>query len=166
MSAKHRRGEFAPGRFLGAALDLADELRQQLTKRQRAAAHLGLTVDQTGPEQTLHGAHQAPLVAGQIFGQRRTSEGDFLVVRIKEDDRRQGGLAVLQSQHHRLAGTHPADGGIRRAKIDAASNGHVDPSRNKGALCYQKNRLDSKNCSLATWQPIFLTRNTIFIAIE
>jgi hypothetical protein len=83
-----------------------------MTERQRAAAHLGLTVDQAGPEQALERAHQAPFVAGQIFGQRRAAKGDLLVVRIEEDDRRQGGLAVFQSQHHRVAGTHPADRGI------------------------------------------------------
>ena len=53
-----------------AARELADELSQQLATRQGAARDLGVVVDHGGAQQAFKRAHQTPLVARQIVGQR------------------------------------------------------------------------------------------------
>ena len=131
-AAEDRALETASGLGFGAALDLADELGQQQPERQRTPRHFGLAVHQAGPEQAFQRAHQAPFVAGQVVGQGRAAIAHFLVVGIEKHHRGQCRLAVFERQQRvpALRGRawswpDPANRGVRRTEVDAASVRHV-----------------------------------------
>lgn len=120
-AAQHGAAEFMAGGALGAALEFADEMRQQLAEGHGLAHDLGAVVHHRRAEQALERAHQAALVAGKIVGQRGTAVADQRVFGVKEDDGRQRNLAVFERQQGGCVRAQPADGGVGRAEIDAAS---------------------------------------------
>lgn len=124
-AAEHRVVEGAPGRALGARLELADEAREQLAKPERAPIHLGLAIDQAGAEQALERAHQPPFVALQVFGERSAPVVDRVLVGVEEHRRRQRRPAVLERDEDGRVEAQPADGGVGGAEVDAAGAGRL-----------------------------------------
>ena len=118
----------------------ADELVQQFPEDDGLPIHLRAPVDQAAAEQALQRAHQPAFGAVQIFRQPGAAEADVVLFRVEKHHRGQRQLAILQRQQARCARSLPADGGVGRTEIDAASAGgrgkHGEAGQNVGGGCY------------------------------
>jgi hypothetical protein len=59
-SAQYGRRELAAGGAFGAALEFADEVRQQLAERHGLAHHFGAVIHHRRAQQALERTHHAP----------------------------------------------------------------------------------------------------------
>ncbi len=115
--------ELAAGGGFSAAFELADKQRQQVGEGHGRAEHAGVVLDQLGTQQALERAHQPAFVVFQVFVQRQSTVHRATLLEVEEHHRRQCDLVVLQRNKRLLAGADPADGGVGRAKVDAAGTG-------------------------------------------
>ena len=122
-TAQHHLLELPPSSGLCAFFQLADEHAQQVLERQGAAQHRGLALEQRRAEQAFQRAHQAPLVAFQVFAQGLAAVDRGAFLGVEEDYRGQGDLAVFQCDQRFHPGAPPADGGVGGAEVDAQGAG-------------------------------------------